>query len=50
MVGGVKVTKNALSLKVPPPIRNVYYRRRCVCVYGGGGGGGKRNLNLLFSF
>ena len=24
MVGGVKATKNALSLKVPPPIRNVY--------------------------
>ena len=24
MVGGVKVTKNALSLNLPPPIRNVY--------------------------
>ena len=24
VVGGVKGTKNALSLEVPPPIRNVY--------------------------
>ena len=34
-----------LSLEVPPPIFNVYQRRRfvcvrwCVCVCGGGGGG-----------
>ena len=38
VVGGVKGTKNALSLDVPPPIRNVYQRRSCfVCVGGGGG-------------
>ena len=28
VVGGVKGTKNALSLDVPPPIRNVYQLRR----------------------
>ena len=42
VVGRVKGTKNALSLEVPPPIRNVYKRRRfvcvCVCVWGGGVG------------
>ena len=47
VVGGVKGTKNALSLEVPPPICNVYqHRRRCVCVCGGGGGG-KGTLKLL---
>ena len=48
MVGGVKGTKNALSLDVPLLFHNVYQRRRhfvCVCV--GGGGGGKGNLKLL---
>ena len=44
-VGGVKGTKNVLSLEVPPSIYNVYKRRRfkCVCVWGGG----KGNLKLL---
>ena len=32
MVGGVKGTKMRLSLDVPPPIFNVYQRRRFVCV------------------
>ena len=36
MVGGVKGTKMRLSLEVPPPIFNVYQRRRFVCVYWGG--------------
>ena len=45
VVGRVKGTKNALSLEVPPPIRNVYQRRLCVCVCVGGGRGGKGNLN-----
>ena len=45
VAGGVKGTKDALSLDVPPPIRNVYQRRsRFVCVCGGGG---KGNLKLL---
>ena len=35
VVGRVKVTKNALSLEVPPLIRYVYEGRRFVC--GGGG-------------
>ena len=49
VVGRVKGTKNALSLEVPLPIRNVYKRRRffCVCVCVGGWGGGKGNLKLL---
>ena len=50
VVGRVKGTKNALSLEVPLPIRNVYKRRRflCVCVCGRvGGGWGKGNLKLL---
>ena len=34
-----------LSLEVPPPIFNVYQRRRFVCVQWGGGL--KRNLKLL---
>ena len=43
--GGVKGTlKLRLSLEGPPPIRNVYQRRRFVP---GGGGGGKNNLKLL---
>ena len=42
--GGVKGTlKLRLSLEGPPPIRNVYQRRRFVW----GGGGGKNNLKLL---
>ena len=42
---GVKGTlKLRLSLEGPPPIRNVYQRRRFVR---GGGGGGKNNLKLL---
>ena len=42
--GGVKETlKLRLSLEGPPPIRNVYQRRRIVR----GGGGGKNNLKLL---
>ena len=40
VVGGVKGTKMRLSLEVPPPILNVYQRRRFVCVRWGGGGGG----------
>ena len=41
--GGVKGTiKLRLSLEGPPPIRNVYQRRRFVR-----GGGGKNNLKLL---
>ena len=47
VVGRVKGTKNALSVEVPPPIRNVYYRCRFVCVWGSGGGGGKWNLKVL---
>ena len=47
VVGRVKGTKNALSLEVPPPIRNVYERRRFVCVCVWVGGGGKGNLKLL---
>ena len=44
--GGVKGTiKLRLSLEGPPPIRNVYQRRRFV--RGVGGGGGKNNLKLL---
>ena len=40
--GGVKGTiKLRLSLEGPPPIRNVYQRRRFVR------GGGKNNLKLL---
>ena len=39
VVGGVKGTKMRLSLEVPPPIFNVYQRRRFVCVRWGGGGG-----------
>ena len=36
-----------LSLEVPPPIFNVYQRRRFVCVrLEGGGGGLKVNLKL----
>ena len=43
--GGVKGTiKLRLSLEGPPPIRNVYQRRRFVQ---GRGGGGKNNLKLL---
>ena len=43
--GGVKGTiKLRLYLEGPPPIRNVYHRRRFVR---GGGGGGKNNLKLL---
>ena len=45
VVGGVKGTKNALSLEVPSPIRNVYQRRPFLYVLGGGGG--KGNLKLL---
>ena len=42
--GGVKGTlKLRSSLEGPPPIRNVYQRRRFVR----GGGGGKNNLKLL---
>ena len=33
-----------LSLDVPPPIFNVYQRRRFVCVCVGGGGGAKREF------
>ena len=41
--GGVKGTlKLRSSLEGPPPIRNVYQRRRFVR-----GGGGKNNLKLL---
>ena len=47
VVGGVKGTKNALSLEVPPPIRNVYQRRSRFVSVRGGGGGGKGNLKLL---
>ena len=38
-----------LSLEVPPPIFNVYQRRRFVCVrfFFFGGGGLKGNLKLL---
>ena len=32
VVGGVKGLKMRLSLDVPPPIFNVYQRRRFVCV------------------
>ena len=32
VVGGVKGTKMRLSIDVPPPIFNVYQRRRFVCV------------------
>ena len=32
VVGGAKGTKMRLSLEVPPPIFNVYQRRRFVCV------------------
>ena len=32
VAGGVKGTKMRLSLEVPPPIFNVYQRRRFVCV------------------
>ena len=46
VVGGVKGTKMRLSLEVPPPIFNVYQRRRFVCVRLGGGGG-KREFRLL---
>ena len=45
VVGGVKGTKNALSLDVLLLFHNVYQRRRhfvCVC----GGGGGKGNLKI----
>ena len=46
--GGVKGTiKLHLSLEGPPPIRNVYQRRRFVRGGGGGRGGGKNNLKLL---
>ena len=48
MVGWLKATKNALSLKVPPPIRYVYLRRRCVFVCVCVCMGGKGNLKLLF--
>ena len=34
-----------LSLEVPPPICNLFKRRRFLCVFGGGGG--KGNLKLL---
>ena len=40
VVGGVKGTIMRLSLDVPPPIFNVYQRRRFLCVLGMGGGGG----------
>ena len=46
VVGGVKGTKNGLSLEVPTPIRNVYKRHRfflCVFFFGWG----ERNLKLL---
>ena len=44
--GGVKGTiKLRLSLEGPPPIRNVYQRRRFVRLFGVGGG--KNNLKLL---
>ena len=36
VVGGAKGTKMRLSLEVPPPIFNVYLRRRFVCVCVGG--------------
>ena len=43
--GGVKGTlKLRLSLEGPPPIRNVYQRRRFAR---DGGGEGKNNLKLL---
>ena len=45
VVGGVKGTKMCLSLEVPPPIFNVYQRRRFICVRWGGGL--KDNLKLL---
>ena len=32
VVGGVKRSKNALSVEVAPPIHNVYQRRRFLCV------------------
>ena len=41
--GGAKGTEMRLSLEVPPPIFNVYQRRRFVCVRWGL----KRNLKLL---
>ena len=44
LVGGVKGTKMRLSLEVPPPIFNVYQRRRFVCVHLGGL---KGNLKLM---
>ena len=44
LVGGVKGTKMCLSLEVPPPIFNVYQRRRFVCVRLGGL---KGNLKLM---
>ena len=48
VVGGVKGTKNALVVRIPPLIFNVYQPRRFVCVrLGGGGGGLKGNLKLL---
>ena len=47
VVGRVKGAKMRLSLDVPPPIFNVYQRRRFVCVRWGGGGGLKGNLKLL---
>ena len=37
MVGSVKGTKAELSLEVPPPIRYVYKRRRCVFFFVGEG-------------
>ena len=45
VVDGVKETKMRLSLEVPPPIFNVYQRRRFVCMRWGGGDNG--NLKLL---
>ena len=39
VVGGVKVTKNALSLEVPPRFATcIHVVVLCVCVLGGGGG------------
>ena len=46
VVGGVKGTKNALSLEVPRRIRNVVNVVVVFCVCGAGRGG-KGNLKLL---